>query len=261
MIRLLRRRARYVKSRYRARFPKRVPEEDVPISIDMGSPSSTLLIAFGGMRGRIGMPPFEFLKLTGEIPVKRLFVRDLRQAWYHEGLPPNGRGLLDVADDLRGLIAADDVQRLVVTGNSAGGYAALVFGTLLGADTVLCFAPQTILDLDELAAMDDHRWDESLRRVTATGSLDPAWVDLRSALPRALNGKTRYGVFFDDTLRQDRLHAERLEGIEGLRLYRFGRGSHHLVRSLRDSGALARLLREAVSGTREGLRDTAGEAS
>jgi acetyl esterase/lipase len=249
---LLARRARYLAFRYRERFPKRIAEEDVPVSADMGAASSVLLIAFGGMRGRIGMPPFEFLKLTGEMPVKRLFVRDLRQAWYHEGLPPNGRSLLDVAAELRSLIATEEVTRLVVTGNSAGGYAALVFGTLLEADVVLCFAPQTILDLGELDAMDDHRWDERLRKVTAAGSLDPDWIDLGPALRSAPPRKTVYRVYFDETLRQDRLHAERLVGVAGLQLYRFGRGSHHLVRSLRDSGALARLLREAVTGSREG---------
>lgn len=243
----LARRARYLKWRYRERFPRALADDDVPMSIDMSDPSSTLLIAFGGMRGRIGMPPFEFLKLTGEIPVKRVFVRDLRQAWYHAGLPPNGRGLLSVAEELRGVMAGENVTRLVVTGNSAGGYAALIFGRLLGADVVLSFAPQTILDLGELHAMDDHRWDERLGEVTAAGTLDPAWIDLRSALPKLAAPATTSKVFFDTTLAQDRLHAERLEGVEGLRLYRFGRGSHHLVRSLRDCGALARLLREAVS--------------
>ena len=79
----------YLKRRYHERFPKALEGDEDPMSVDMSDASSTLLIAFGGLRGRIGMPPFEFLRLTGEIPVKRVFVRDLRQAWYHEGLPPD----------------------------------------------------------------------------------------------------------------------------------------------------------------------------
>ncbi len=247
------RRLRSLKRRYRERFPKALEGDEDPMSVDMSDASSTLLIAFGGLRGRIGMPPFEFLKLTGEIPVKRVFVRDLRQAWYHEGLPPDGRSLADVVEQLRGLIDAHGVRRLVVTGNSAGGYAALVFGRLLAADVVLSFAPQTTIDLAQLAAIGDHRWDERLGDVTAAGALDPAWVDLRSALPSAGSSATVCKVFFDTTLAQDRLHAERLAGIEGVRLYRFGRGSHHLVRSLRDCGALSRLLREAVSPGEAGV--------
>jgi pimeloyl-ACP methyl ester carboxylesterase len=239
-------RVRYVKRRYRLRFPKSLPDDDVPLSLDMSTDSRTLLVAFGGMRGRIGMPPFEFLNLTGAIPVKRLFVRDLRQAWYHRGMPGHGDSLLDVAQALKEVLTSHDVQRLVVAGNSSGGYAALVFGTLLGADTVLCFAPQTILDLDVLASMDDHRWDEQLQELTAAGELDPRWVDLRQALPGARQANTRYQVYFDETLEVDRLHAERLKQVANLRLYRFGRGGHYLIRRLRDAGALERVLRSAL---------------
>jgi pimeloyl-ACP methyl ester carboxylesterase len=223
-----------------------VTEANVAVSLDMDGESRTLLIAFGGMSGSIGMPPFEFFSLTGDIPVKRLFVRDLRQSWYHRGMPGHGDSLLAVAESLAALIEAHDVDRLVVAGNSAGGYAALVYGTLLGADVVLCFAPQTILDLDILASMGDHRWDSHLRPLVAAGKLDSRWTDLRSALPQARRADTDYRVFFDESLSTDRQHAERLRGVDGVRLYRFGRGRHHLVRSLRDSGALARILQSAL---------------
>jgi pimeloyl-ACP methyl ester carboxylesterase len=242
----LARRARHIKRQYRTRFPKRLAEEDLPLSADMDSDSRTLLIAFGGMRNRIGMPPFEFLSLTGGLPVKKLFVRDLRQAWYHRGMPEHGETLLDVAAALKRLLAEHEIERLVVAGNSSGGYGALVFGTLLGADTVLCFAPQTVLDLDALAAIGDHRWDERLREVTAGEPLDERWTDLRDALPAARQATTSYKVFFDETLETDRLHAERLAGLAGLRLYRFGRGGHHLVRKLRDAGHLERIIRGAL---------------
>jgi pimeloyl-ACP methyl ester carboxylesterase len=242
----LHRRARYAKVRYRTRFPRRLPEEDRPISMEMERDSRTLLIAFGGMRGRIGMPPFEFLSLTGEMPVKRMFVRDLRQAWYHHGIPGHGDTLLEAVSSLRALLEGHEVDRLIVAGNSSGGYAALVFGTMLEADTVLCFAPQTVLGLDELAAMDDHRWDERLLEVGASRPLDPRWIDLGAALPTARRSDVRYQVYFDETLQTDRLHVQRLKGLPGLRLYPFGRGGHHLVRKLRDQGHLARVVRKAL---------------
>jgi pimeloyl-ACP methyl ester carboxylesterase len=93
----------------------------------MGSDSRTLLLAFGGLQGRIGMPPFEFLRLTGEFPVKRLFVRDVRQAWYHRGTPEYGETIEAVAESLGELISSHRVERLVTAGNSAGAYAALRF--------------------------------------------------------------------------------------------------------------------------------------
>jgi hypothetical protein len=232
--------------RRRLRNPDPVKRPELALKVETDVDSSTLLLAFGGMNQRIGMPPFEFFRLVGDTPVKRVFARDLRQAWYHRGLPGEGDTLLSVRDHLGELIAGAGVERLVVAGGSAGGYAALTYGTLLQADTVLAFSPQTILDLDELAAMNDHRWDDHLEPLVERGELDPSWIDLRTALPRARAGDTLCRVFFDETLATDRLHAERLAGLEGVRLYRFARGSHELVRELRDSGALERVLHRAL---------------
>ena len=221
------------------------------LSLEVGADSSTLLVAFGGLAQEPGMPPFEFFAATGDLPVKRLFVRDPRRAWYHRGMLGHGRSLVTLAKSLEQLIGRYEPHRVVMAGSSMGGYGALVFGTLLGADTVVCFSPQTVLDLDILAEMNDHHWDRRLGELTAAGQLDRDWVDLRRALPSALRAGTRYEIYFDDRHRADRLHAERLREIEGVRLYRFGRGAHHLARSLRDSGALARILSRAIDPTAE----------
>jgi hypothetical protein len=221
--------------------------DDESLRLDMQSDSRTLLIAFGGMRGaEIGVPAFEFFAATDGLPVKRLFVRDLRQAWYQRGVPEYGETLQSVADGLRAFVEQHEVDRLVMAGNSAGGYAALAFGTMLGADAILSFAPQTVLDLDVLAAIGDHRWDAQLIPIAAAGQLDAGWIDLSKAIPRARAETTRYEVFVDEQLAVDRLHAERLETVEGLRLYRFGKGGHGLVRALREAGALQRLLGRAL---------------
>jgi pimeloyl-ACP methyl ester carboxylesterase len=244
------RRARLHKETYqrrlRRRYPKLFREADVSVMLNMDSSSRTLLLAVGGMNLADRELVFEFLSVTETFPVKRLFVRDPRQAWYHCGMPRHGWTLVSVAASLRSLIAEHDVDRLVVVGSSAGGYAALVFGTLLGADTVLCFSPQTVLDLEILADMDDHRWDPLLGPLNRAGMLDPCWTDLQRALPIARFTDTRYEVYFDNSLHDDRLHAERLLGIEGVRLYRLGRGGHRVVRMLRDSGALERILTRSL---------------
>jgi hypothetical protein len=243
----LARRTRYLKFQWRERRARRaLAAGPDPMSVEMDADSGTLLIAFGGMLGRMGIPPFEFFSLAGGIPVKRLFVRDLHQAWYHRGMPGQGSTLTSVADSLRELIAGQEIERLVVAGNSAGGYAALVFGTLLEADVVLCFAPQTVLDPDALAAIGDHRWDEHLGPLVEDDALDPEWIDLGPALARSGRGETRYEVYFDESLSVDRQHVERLLGLENLHLYRFGRGRHQLVGALRDSGALAQILQRAL---------------
>jgi hypothetical protein len=116
----------------------------------------------------------------------------------------------------------------------------------------------------------DHRWDDLLVPLVEAGSIDPRWADLSTALPPARRADTRYQIYFDDTLPVDRLHVERLLGLEGLRLYRFGSGRHNLVRALRDVGALERILRTALdvplgaprtAGPRPGSGSRAGEVS
>jgi hypothetical protein len=216
------------------------------MGLDMDSDSRALLVTFGGMRSLVGIPSFEFVRLTGEIPVKRLFVRDPRQSWYHRGMPKHGRSLESVSQAVGELIARHEVQRLVMAGNSAGGYGALVFGTLLGADVVFAFAPQTVLDPRLLAEMGDHRWDDLLAPLIRKGALEARWSDLGVALPEARHTDTRYNIYFDERIPGDRLHAERLRDVEGARLFRFGRGGHDLVRALRDCGALERMLRAAL---------------
>ncbi|HMD56018.1 MAG TPA: hypothetical protein VKG82_00955 [Solirubrobacteraceae bacterium] len=258
MINTLRSGARNLALPFRRRFRRAVEDPTMPLSLDMDGDSRTLLVAFGGMAGQLGMPPFEFFKATGEIPVKRLFVRDLHQAWYHRGIPGHGETLQEAASSLKKLIAEHDVDRLVVAGNSAGGYAALAFGTLLDAETALCFAPQTVLELDVLKEWNDDRWDVQLSELVQAGAMDERWTDVRSALQEFGSGRSgggrgggggggpRYEVYFDETLEVDRLHADRLAGIEGVRLHRLKGGAHSVAQEMRESGQLERVLHRAL---------------
>ncbi len=116
------------------------------------------------------------------------------------------------------------------------------------AETVLAFSPQTVLDPVMLGAIGDHRWDVWISEMVAAGALDGKWSDLRSALPGARHGEIRYEVYFGDQDPLDRLHAERLGDVAGTRLYRMAEAHHHVVRKMRDSGALEKVLRRALDG-------------
>jgi hypothetical protein len=221
--------------------------------------SRTLLIAMSSLQQGRFQPHFEFVKIARALPCKKLFVRDLHQAWYLKGL--TGRGdLASVADEIRRVIAGEEVERLVLVGSSAGGYAALVVGTLLGADAVLAFSPQTVLDLDVLAGM-DHRWDKPLNALAGSGKLDPHWSDLRVALPPIRCADTRYQIYFAEKHVPDRRHAERLLGVDGTTLFRFGLRTHQIAMAMRESGALSQVLRSALFPAPPAAKSTRPEST
>jgi dienelactone hydrolase len=272
---MTRRILRELKARYRLmliavnrRFPFigdsfRLGLEDKKAAVcaDMKPSSNALLLAFGGMAGRLGIPPFEFLSMTGDLEVKRLFVRDLRQSWYHRGIPGYGSTLEEVAESLEGLIAEQDVDRLVVTGVSAGGYAALLFGCLLGADSVVALVPQGTIDADTFAKIGDPRQHDRLDQVTAEGALDPKWTDLRTALPRERRADTKYMLFFDQDYQPDRVQAEHLAGLEGVELHPVPGGAHKVASKMRATGELERILRSELAASTPTPREPAAALS
>ena len=204
---------------FREGFRRSVEDPSEPLCFDMGSDSRTLLVAFGGMAGQLGMPPFEFFKATGGIPVKRLFVRDLHQAWYHRGHPGarrDARGGRGVAEEL---IAEPRVERLVVAGNSAGGYAALASARCSGPRPRCASRPRPSSSSTRSPRWTTTAGTSSCGARAEAGALDRA---LDRSAQRAAAGAplaTRaIEVYFDETLEVDRLHAERLDGLEGVRL-------------------------------------------
>ncbi len=228
------------------RFRLGVEDREAPLSSDFGGRSDTLFVAFGGLSGKLGIPTFEFFKLTEEMPVKRLFVRDLHQAWYHRGIPGHGESIPAAAASLGGLVEGARVERLVVVGVSAGGYAALAFGSLLGADAVLAFGAQTTIDPAGLAAIGDDRWDAQIAPLAAAGALDPAWTDLRAALAeRPALADAR--LYFDADFAPDRDHAERLADLPGVTLHPVSGGEHEVARTMRENGTLGPALLDALA--------------
>ena len=105
------------------------------------------------------------------------------------GIPGIGSSATDIRDFLNDVIASADVDRVVMAGASAGGFAALLFGTWCGADKVIAFSPQTFIDRENRRQSEDDRWEQQI------GDLYPAMagrapiLDILDVLP--LNDGTR----------------------------------------------------------------------
>jgi hypothetical protein len=227
----------------------------VGVGRDFAKDATTMLVIFSGAWAESGPPPFEFTALTSQMPVKRLFVRDVQGVWYHKGVPGFGGTVDEVRESLRLVLGDHEIERLVVMGNSRGGYAALLFGTLLQADLVLAFAPQTVIDREWLSTIGDDRWDHSLDLLERHGGPDRRYVDLAEALPRDGRGKTEYRIHYNAASPADESHALRLRGLPNLELVAHDAGGRAVVRWLRVNEKLMPIFRTALDiGTTSGDR-------
>lgn len=213
-----------------------------PIAVDFAPKSNVLLIAFGGLKRGVGrIQPFEFFNLTRGVNCKKIYVRDMNLAWYHKGLPGIAKNIDGIAKHLKGLIKKSGAKKVVCVGNSAGGYAALLFGHLIGANVVLAFAPQTFISKHERKVHKDIRWEGAQMR-NAHGS--PTRQERYFNLKRVLGGRTKYRIFYQRKSRLDKIHAERMRVVFTVILHPHdeGGGDHYLVVHLKKSGALKKIL-------------------
>jgi hypothetical protein len=229
-------------------FEQEVRTSQAGLVCDLEPQSNVLLVAFGGIGGGFGrLPVFEFFNSASTFGVKKAFVRDLHRSWYHRGVPELGEGIDAVGAGLGRLIADSGVDRTVAVGNSAGGYAALLFGQLLDLSEVHAFSPQTFVDPDLRRELGEWRWQEPLDALYDSGRFDPRYGDLRMVMSDT-GGSTPFYVYYDTDHSLDVVHAERLAEVDRVSLQTYdGAGHGTLVQALRDSGELQELLERALS--------------
>lgn len=223
-------------------------ERPQSVLVDFSAASSVGVVAFGGLKlGAMGLPPFEFFKVLDSVQTKRVFVRDLNQCWYQCGLEGVADDVAGTADYLRDLCCEAGIERTIFTGTSAGGYAALLFGSLLDADEVHAFSPQTFLSRRLRLRYRDFRWRGALHRMRSQVRARHAYLDLRPLLAMRPQSQPYPAIHIYYGVKEggDVTQARRLSGLPGVTLHEFQRG-HRLVRHLRDSGELERLLVDAV---------------
>ncbi len=211
-------------------FLGRVDQDRAGVSVQHGS-SRTLVIAFGGLWGGLGpVPVFEFQRTLAASGLQSVFLRDHYRAWYHRGVADVGDDVDSVASFLQPMTRTAD--RIVMIGNSAGGYAALLFGALLGCEAH-AFSPQTFIDPALRRQHRDARWAEDLSALLETGRFDARYGDLA---PLLASRPGNFHIHYGTAAALDVLHAERMRDLA--HLHAISGGHHGAVQTLRDSGWL-----------------------
>jgi hypothetical protein len=226
-------------------FESLVSRPDVHVVLDLETDSRTLLVLFGGIAGGVSMPVFEFFRLTAGLPVKKVFLRDPRRAWYQLGIPGVGESSEDVYRFLASAIDRAGADRVVMAGASAGGFAALLYGAKCGVDEVLAFSPQTFIDADNRSRAGDSRWEEQIDALHLRTAGHALTLDLLDVLP-SQDSKTHFQVHVSSDDALDLLHAHRIASCAGVELVEHEQGGHRLVKTLRDRGILQPMLQRAL---------------
>lgn len=225
------------------RVPSEIGDESLGLVCDLRSKSPVMVVAFAAHPGpRLAQPPYAFLKSLLHQELKAIWVRDHALAWYHRGVRGVGDGVDAVAARLRELSAVADTT--VMIGSSAGAYAALLFGALLGCESH-AFSPQTFVEPARLRAADDYRFARQMDAIE--GHVDPRYADLLPVLARS---DAPAHVYFGIENDLDTLHAERIGHLDQVELHRFEFEDHNVAHQLRDDGYLGELLDRVAAGGR-----------
>ena len=217
-------------------------DEETGCISNLESDNPRLIVAWGGLSRGLGpVRPFEFFRSLSELDVKTAFLRDHEEAWYHKGVRGVGSDIDSVATYVHDL--ATRAEDAVMIGNSAGGYAALMFGALLGCE-VHALNPQTFISPELRRKYGDERWAEQLGKVDR--KLDTRYVDL---LPLLRESKGSFHLYYSTRNPLDGEHAGRVASLENVRLYPIESDDHDAIRRLRDEGWLHTWLEGIASGS------------
>lgn len=220
-------------------------DDETGFLADLGDDDAPVLVVFGGLNKRLGlgMPPFEFFGLLKDVECGKVYIRDLDQVFYQRGVRGLGDSIPAVASQLRELLAGRSNVSFV--GNSSGGFAALMFGALVGVNRVVAFAPQTFVSRSLRFVYRDDRWTEEIAAMQQIPGLKRRYLDVRRVMARD-SGQTRYDLYFPKWNKLDARHALRLSSHRRMTLHPNSSKRHGVIRDLRDAGLLKPLITELL---------------
>lgn len=201
-----------------------------PIELELRGAETTLL-SFAGMRQVIGVPRAEFFKtLSGSERYNIIFLKDFNQAWYQCGLFGITNGVEDTVEYLKSVIP-HSTKRLITLGSSSGGYAAILYGCLLGAEKTISFAPQTFLN------------EEVFKRFKNIDSKKECIVNTpyKNLGSITCGSKTVHHVYVGKHNKLDRTHIENIQNNVNYIIHSLDTSSHNVAKFMKENNMLDKI--------------------
>lgn len=131
--------------------------------------SDTIIVSFGSRALHFGhILPFEFLRFldTSYPNTSKLFVVDKAQNSYHSGIEGISKNIDETTKYLHEKIKS--YKYIYFLGISSGGYASILFGSLLNVTAIIAFIPQTIRDKKTILTYVDDKYADLVPFINAT---------------------------------------------------------------------------------------------
>ena len=209
--------------------------------------SQKLYIIFGGKNTGIGMPPFEFCRASNILNENKVFVRDISQAWYHCGLSGITKDIDSTAIYLKKVIHSYQPKETILIGNSMGGFAAILFASLIKNCRAIAFAPQTFLGPVSRLKNNEWRWKSETFSTYIKTISKKKYFNLRSL--KDDNADWRADIIVSEDHSRDLAHALNITELSQVKLHRYNSNKHRIVKVLRERNLLGEILRGDFSSS------------
>ena len=187
------------------------------------------------------MPPFEFYHSAKIISENKIFIRDVYQCWYHNGLPGISFDIFSTTTFIDEEIQKFHPKNVFFVGNSMGGYAAILYASLTGYGEAIAFATQTFINPYLLLKIGDFRWKKQIFNTYLYSLFKRKAWDLKPILTKS-NNRPKISIFVAKDNRLDYIHAEHIKDFPNVIIYPLQSSRHDVVKTLRDEGKLPAIM-------------------
>lgn len=187
-----------------------------------------LIVCFGGMALQFGgIIPYEFLNYLSSIYLDTCdlyFFVDKNQCWYHKGIKDITKNIDETVLYINDIIKNGNYEKVLFMGVSAGGYGAILFGSLCNnVNNVISFVPQTIIK----------------------NPINSNYSNLKTVI----NKNTSYLLYGDKSIQNndDFHHISQCENLEHFLNVKIIKGENCILKNLRDIGYIKNLIDNIIS--------------
>lgn len=219
---------------------------DQDIFFEVSDASKPVIIAFAGLAQQLSEPVFEFKNFFHKhFDCNFVFCKDVSLSWYFTGIRNYSSRIDDTVEKLKTFINEHRFKKVITLGTSAGGFAALLFGNLIGADEIISFCPQTFIDHENIKHYGENRWLENMLKVESKACPNELkYLDL-SNLPQPK--ARRVTVLLGMLEEKDYAHAERIKKWANVNVVEIPNANHYnMMKVLRNTGKLLKILQEHI---------------